>query len=477
MSSCLQDSDCGRLNYCDLDKEICTHDDIFPIKGLDIFGYLLIGVFLGLQNIGGLGAGTIKIFVFMIILNYSMNESTAYTYPVLLASKLADNLVAVWRKHPVFSEKPLIDYRIAMIFLPSVLCGAKLGASFTNSIPNIVLQIILIFFVTMSFITTIKKVKIQWNIRKQAQLKEKENEEQCKKQQDQNHQIEVKMMNEPQNQKQNDQQNKIEDKTDQNSIQQNQQDKQEILPSQDQQQEQKQDNQTSSVINNIMSKYNMIIKNEKRTFPVDKVIIILGMFVLLLVYYILLGGKKSDSPVGIEMCSEGYWTILVKYETKIKELANHVYVNYDINMQKLGVNRFIINGFLCGFINGLVGFGGSILIVPVIVVLGLHPRAATATTSFLTIFQSGITTATALIGGQIEGDAFGFLFGISFVGSFIFTGIFNKIVDHYKLQGLTIFFTAVVQILLLLATVALWIKDLAQNPFSDQTSTQDFCGN
>lgn len=68
-----------------------------------------------------------------------MNESTAYTYPVLLASKLADNLVAVWRKHPVFTEKPLIDYRIAMIFLPSVLCGAKLGASFTNSIPNIVL--------------------------------------------------------------------------------------------------------------------------------------------------------------------------------------------------------------------------------------------------------------------------------------------------------------------------------------------------
>lgn len=53
----------------------------------------------------------------------------------------------------------------------------------------------------------------------------------------------------------------------------------------------------------------MIIENEKRTFPVDKVIIILGMFILLLVYYILLGGKKSDSPVGIEMCSEGYWTM------------------------------------------------------------------------------------------------------------------------------------------------------------------------
>lgn len=94
----------------------------------------------------------------MIILNYSMKESTSYTYPILLASKIADNIVAIWRKHPVFTEKPLIDYKIAMIFLPSVLCGAKLGASFSNSTPNIVLQILLIFFVTKSFIKTAQKV-------------------------------------------------------------------------------------------------------------------------------------------------------------------------------------------------------------------------------------------------------------------------------------------------------------------------------
>lgn len=59
---------------------------------------------LGLQNIGGLGACTIKIFIFMMMLNYSMKESTAVNYPVYLGSKLADNIMALSRKHPVFKD-------------------------------------------------------------------------------------------------------------------------------------------------------------------------------------------------------------------------------------------------------------------------------------------------------------------------------------------------------------------------------------
>lgn len=41
----------------------------------------------------------------------------------------------------------------------------------------------------------------------------------------------------------------------------------------------------------------------------DKVGFILCMLVLLLTFYILLGGKKADSPVGIDMCSTGYWVM------------------------------------------------------------------------------------------------------------------------------------------------------------------------
>lgn len=65
----------------------------------------------------------------------------------------------------------------------------------------------------------------------------------------------------------------------------------------------------------------------------------------------------------------------------------------------MGLPRFIINGFICGFIVGLVGFGGALSIVPIMLMLGLHPRAATATTSFLTIFSGLMSVITALVGG------------------------------------------------------------------------------
>lgn len=115
---------------------------------------------------------------------------------------------------------------------------------------------------------------------------------------------------------------------------------------------------------------------------------------------------------------------------------------------------------MCGFIIGLVGFGGSLTIVPVMLNLGLHPRAATATTSFLTIFSSFISVVTSLVGSMIEFDEFAFIFGLSFAGSLIFTFIFNKIVDYFKLAGLTIMFTAVIQFLLLGSSITLFIISL-----------------
>lgn len=54
MADCNNNSDCGRLNYCDLEEEICVHEDIFPVKSLDIVGYCIMVVLLGIANIGGI---------------------------------------------------------------------------------------------------------------------------------------------------------------------------------------------------------------------------------------------------------------------------------------------------------------------------------------------------------------------------------------------------------------------------------------
>jgi len=58
-----------------------------------------------------------------------------------------------------------------------------------------------------------------------------------------------------------------------------------------------------------------------------------------------------------------------------------------------------MNGFACGLIDGLVGFGGPLMIIPTMVNLGIHPRTATASTSFLLLFSSGIAVIIGVLSG------------------------------------------------------------------------------
>lgn len=92
------------------------------------------------------------------MLNYSMTESTAYTFPCLLAAKLADSFLLLIKKHPVLKEKPLVDVNIILIFLPSIFLGGAIGVTFNPIVPSLSLSIIIILFITASLILTSKKV-------------------------------------------------------------------------------------------------------------------------------------------------------------------------------------------------------------------------------------------------------------------------------------------------------------------------------
>lgn len=88
------------------------------------------------------------------------------TYAVALGSKVGDNLLAIRRKHPVFHDKPLIDYTIVLIFLPPVLLGSSIGATFSSILPNIFLQFLMFTFISISLYKTMIKVLHQLKIRR-----------------------------------------------------------------------------------------------------------------------------------------------------------------------------------------------------------------------------------------------------------------------------------------------------------------------
>ncbi|KRX07294.1 hypothetical protein PPERSA_06909 [Pseudocohnilembus persalinus] len=558
MASCVTDDDCGRQNYCDQDDQICVHEDLFHYTGLEIFCFILAGVLLGFHNLGGLGAGTIKIFILMLILNYSMKQATAFTYPVLFASKIADNIIAVTRKHPIFKGRPLIDYNVVLIFLPGTLLGSFIGAGIFSLIPYFALQIIQILFVGAACVLTSIKVKHIFEHHKQTKL-----QEQLKQQQEQQLKIEQeKPKNSSQKYEEDDEGSpvkEIKDTDQQKSDQNNQNQKNEENQKQYQagvvvaQQEGesvcskntklqsqqdlikqkkfnvKSDNnlgvdgkpvewydirseiplrplkQIQEIENEINNKnnnnklsqqeYEQLYQKQmdyEKTVPLKKVAAVFGMTIIMFIYYYIQGGKKADSPVGIDMCSGWYWAMyvvqffiyaaffyfivkVIKEEEFIKVASKHAFQKFESHIGKIGLNKFTFSGFFCGLITGMIGFGGAITLVPTMAILGLHPRAATGTTSFLTTFYSSITVITALLGGQISIGDFGIMFGLTFLGSFIFTNLFNIIIEKLKLEGFTIVITAVLQFAMFIGSIAILIRDVSIEPFDTLTETDAFC--
>jgi hypothetical protein len=97
--------------------------------------YPLATILCGLSNVAGLGAGIVKIYSLMLILNYNMASSTNYTFPFMLGSALINWIILVPRKHPTINKIPLINFDIAMLLVPFLLIGTNIGVIFNTILP------------------------------------------------------------------------------------------------------------------------------------------------------------------------------------------------------------------------------------------------------------------------------------------------------------------------------------------------------
>jgi uncharacterized membrane protein YfcA len=92
-------------------------------------------------------------------------------------------------------------------------------------------------------------------------------------------------------------------------------------------------------------------------------------------------------------------------------------------------------GALAGFLGGLLGVGGGNFIVPVLVWLGINPKKASATTSFIVIFSSlsgflGHATIGSMSYGLLGFTAVGSALG-AMVGAWLMTDKLKR--EHVKL--------------------------------------------
>ncbi|KAL6614358.1 hypothetical protein ACP70R_036628 [Stipagrostis hirtigluma subsp. patula] len=148
----------------------------------------------------------------------------------------------------------------------------------------------------------------------------------------------------------------------------------------------------------------------------------LDMVVLVMVWlcfffmHLLVGGKGTKGAFNIKPCGTAYWLITVAqvpiavaftacivHQKRKSESHDDLIVDQTVSvksrMHDLPAHLFPSAALLTGILSGLFGIGGGLLLNPIFFHIGVPPKTATATTMFMILFCSSMSTVQFIILG------------------------------------------------------------------------------
>lgn len=182
------------------------------------------------------------------------------------------------------------------------------------------------------------------------------------------------------------------------------------------------------------------------------------MFVVLIVIIclsLLKGGKGLDSVIGIQPCGIAYWVVnliivavcIVMSRKFVQDMLGfeHLKTQHGFDFSKHGekfdevkVNNTIKAGATAGFVGGLLGLGGGVILTPKWLDMGIPSDRTAATATFTVCFTSFISFFSSALAGKYKLVEVIFYWLLSFVASFFVSRFLKYLVDKYKKKSILI---------------------------------------
>ncbi|CAD8121505.1 unnamed protein product [Paramecium sonneborni] len=376
--------------------------------------YAILGSLVGLAQAGGIGGGPIVSPVMMVLLGCSSKQAIWNTYIMLFGGSIG-NFARLGRERIQDGSTPLINYQLVQITLPLLLAGAILGVATGKWLPKLMIVIFLFAILLNVFLKT-KSVY--------QKIREKERNDLLI-------QVEMKDLVLSENNRQ---------------------------PQDLQQQQEK----------------------EQQLYPIENLKEIALSVIIVVALTLLKGAATIPSILGIDYCGYGFHCInfiifaigfynVKRYRQQIrKEEELKEAVGNDFQGDKIG-NVFEItvkSSMKAGFLGGLVGLGGGVVLTPVWLETGINPPRAAASATFTVMFTSFISVFIIALSGGYHISQFLILASVSGCGSYLVAGILKRLVKKYKRESI------IIQVLLIVIAFGLIvlplqsIKDVYYNPLS-----------
>lgn len=170
--ACEETSDClnhGLQGSACRDK-VCVENKLFPLSRADIIGS--IGAFMAnvLAAGSGLGGGGLLVPMYILTMGVSSHEAIPLSKATIFGSAIASLLVNIRKRHPLASDRPLIDYETMLLMEPMTLAGTIIGVNMNAIFPEWLITVLIVWLLTKTSMRTLKKARKIWTEEHNAEV-------------------------------------------------------------------------------------------------------------------------------------------------------------------------------------------------------------------------------------------------------------------------------------------------------------------
>ncbi|XP_058092157.1 sulfite exporter TauE/SafE family protein 5-like isoform X2 [Magnolia sinica] len=189
--------------------------------------------------------------------------------------------------------------------------------------------------------------------------------------------------------------------------------------------------------------------------PWKKLGLLVMVWVCFFALHVVRGDRDGQGEIKIKPCGAGYWiisslqiplasafTAFVLYQkdgSQYQTPNQQAMVAAPARIELQSNLIFPLMALLSGILGGLFGIGGGMLINPILLQMGIPPQITAATSSFMVLFSSSMSSVQYLMLGMKHVDhALIFAFGC-FIASLLGLAIVQRAIVKYRRASLIVF--------------------------------------
>jgi uncharacterized membrane protein YfcA len=204
-----------------------------------------------------------------------------------------------------------------------------------------------------------------------------------------------------------------------------------------------------------------LLKRDARQLPTEKLFTFAILWTGLTLLTFLKGGKGVESLIGIT-CEDTWYGVLIglqfvwtfgfaaffgwklMIETNEKQSVQYPFHPQDVLWDFEKTRFYAFFTFFAGIVAGLIGIGGGMVLGPLMLVMGIHPRVSTATTATMVVLTSSSVALLFVTSGLVPWEYSVCFFLVCFCGALVGKFYIDEYVKRTGRASILVFLLATI---------------------------------